>query len=295
MPSPFPGMNPYLETPALWSEVHSWLIVELARLLNSRITPKYRAAVEKRVYEESVLVGIPDVAVVRQPIGGERFSQGRSEAGMLTLSQPLVVELPESETTIERYIEVREVATGRVVTVIEVLSPKNKRSGEGRDQYLSKRLKVLSSQSHLIEIDLLRGGEPMPMKPEVASDYRVLVSRVEQRGRVLGSGGDRRPSLAELYAFSLRDGLPCFPVPLLGEDVEPIVDLNALLRRVYEAAALEWAIDYSQPLTPPLQPEDREWVEGLLGTMVVAQDFEDLEAEFEEKDAHSGTGVEPGG
>ena len=109
MRSPFPGMNPYLESPALWPEVHSWLIVELARLLNQSITPKYRAAVEKRVYEESI---------------------------------------------VERYLEIREVTTGEVVTVIEVVSPKNRRIGEGRDQYLGKRVKILDSQGHLKAIDL---------------------------------------------------------------------------------------------------------------------------------------------
>jgi Protein of unknown function (DUF4058) len=152
---PFPGMNPYLEAPSLCSEVHSWLIVELARMLNQRITPKYRAAVEKRVYEESILVGIPDVSIVRQ-------SRAVPVKAMLTatatLSQPILVALPESETTIERYLEVREVATGEVVTVVEILSPKNKRTGEGREHYLNKRRKVLGSQSHLVEIDLLRGG-----------------------------------------------------------------------------------------------------------------------------------------
>jgi hypothetical protein len=122
MVSPFPGMNPYLEAPALWSEVHSWMIVELARLLNAKIVPKYRAAVEKRVYEESVLIGVADVAVVRQGTTVERMPQ----TATMTLNQPVMVELPHFETTIERYLEVREVATGEVVTVIEVLSPKNK-------------------------------------------------------------------------------------------------------------------------------------------------------------------------
>ena len=114
MRSPFPGMNPYLESPALWPEVHSWLIVELARSLNQSITPKYRAAVEKRVYEESI---------------------------------------------VERYLEIREVTTGEVVTVIEVVSPQNKRIGEGRDQYLSKRVKILDSQGDLKAIDL---RDPLP-------------------------------------------------------------------------------------------------------------------------------------
>jgi hypothetical protein len=253
MRSPFPGMNPYLEAPALWSEVHSWLIVELARMLNQRITPKYRAAVEKRVYEESILVGIPDVSVVRQR--SNLASQPQSTT--MTLSQPVLVALPESETTIERYLEVREVATGDVVTVVEILSPKNKRfsmgeaapTGEGRDQYLSKRQKVLGSQSHLVEIDLLRGGEALPMQDAGTSHYRVLVSRVEQR------------PIAELYPFNLRDRLPCFGLPLRSGDESVPIDLNVLMQMVYESAALDLAIDYEQQPIPGLSQDDFDWVQ----------------------------------
>ena len=152
----------------------------------------------------------------------------------------------------ERYLEIREVTTGNVVTVIEIISPKNKQSGEGRNQYLSKRAKVLNSQSHLIEIDLLRNGTPLPVNPSQPSDYRVLISRVEQR------------PLAQLYPFNLREPLPCFLVPLQTSDKEPIVDLNELMRNVYEAAALDLSIDYQQQLKPPLSKEDYQWVQRLL-------------------------------
>jgi hypothetical protein len=239
----FPGMNPYLESPTLWSEVHSWIIVELARRLNSVITPKYRAAVEKRVYEESVLVGIPDVSVVQQD------SIVKPPSTMtVTLDQPVLVELPELEVVVERYLEIKEVVTGEVVTVIEVLSPTNKRTGEGREQYLNKRTKVLRSQSHLVEIDLLRTGEPMPMRSSVVSDYRVLVSRVEQR------------SQAFLYPFNVRDHLPQFLLPLKPGDVEPVIDLNSLMDDVYQSAALELAIDYQQQPIPPLSSDDFAWI-----------------------------------
>ncbi len=67
MSSPFPGMNPYLENPELWSEVHHRLITAIAIAIAPPIRPKYRVAIEKRTYlgdvEDSVLVGIPDVAV----------------------------------------------------------------------------------------------------------------------------------------------------------------------------------------------------------------------------------------
>ena len=251
MRSPFPGMNPYLEFPALWPEVHSWLIVELARFLNQSITPKYRAAVEKRVYEESILVGIPDVSVVRQRLAAVSQPQSMVQSTTLTLSQPVLVELPESETSVERYLEIREVTTGEVVTVVEVVSPKNKRTGEGRDQYLNKRTKILNSQTHLVEIDLLRGGVALPMKGGESSDYRVLVSRVEQR------------PIAQLYPFDLRDALPCFVMPLRDGDEGPIVDLNAVMQTVYQSAALDLAIDYSAQLVPALNPEEQDWVRSI--------------------------------
>jgi Protein of unknown function (DUF4058) len=127
-------MNPYLEDPAIWVELHSWLIVQLARSplvqaelsLNPQLTPKYRAAVEKRVYTDTVLVGIPDVSV---------FSKSRTPAKVATATliatTPQRVAVPMIEEVQKSYLEIREIATGQVVTVIELLSPKNKRSGEG--------------------------------------------------------------------------------------------------------------------------------------------------------------------
>lgn len=242
----FPGMNPYLENPELWSEVHFGLIAVLARFLNAVITPKYRAAVEKRVYSDSLLVGIPDVSVSQQ--GTEIATPQQTTA---TLSQPLAVTVPIAEETQERFLEIREVATGTVVTVVEVLSPKNKRSGAGKTKYDTKRQTLLNSTAHLVEIDLLRTGEAKPMVGGVASDYRVLVSRA-----------DRRPT-AELYPFNLRQALPRFLLPLRPTDQEPVVDLQQVLQQVYQEAALDLAIDYSQPPVPPVSDDDWDWIASL--------------------------------
>jgi hypothetical protein len=236
----FPGMNPYLENPELWSEVHFGLISALARSLNAVITPKYRAAVEKRVYEDTLLVGIPDVSVFQRSSSDSRAEVTKPQQTTATLSEPLVITVPIAEETQERYLEIREVGTGTVVTVVEVLSPKNKRSGEGRTRYDVKRQAVLNSTAHLVEIDLLRAGEAKPMAGGVSSDYRILVSRA-----------DRRPA-AELYPFNLRDSLPRFLLPLYSGDREPVVDLQNLLEQVYQEAALELAIDYTQQPNPPL-------------------------------------------
>lgn len=239
-------MNPYLENPQLWSEVHFGLISVLARTLNAVITPKYRAAVENRVYADSLLVGIPDVAVFQRSVKATESNNITA-----TLSEPIMVTVPVVEETQERFLEVREVGTAMVVTVVEVLSPKNKRVGEGKVKYDAKRQTVLNSLSHLVEIDLLRTGEPKPMAGGVTSDYRILVSR-----------SNRRPS-AELYPFNLRDPLPRFLLPLHPGDREPIVDLHSILSQAYQEAALDLAIDYTQPPIPPVSTEDLAWIQTL--------------------------------
>lgn len=254
MSSPFPGMNPYLENPAFWSEVHNRLIVNLADALVSQIPPQYRVAIEQRTYlsdeSDSVLVGIPDLAVFSQ---NPRAKQTSSTATVASTSEAVTVTMPVPENVKESYLEIREVATSYVVTAIEILSPKNKRAGEGRKAYERKRKQVLATTTHLVEIDLLRGGKPMLFLGEVpVSDYRIVVSR-----------GDRRP-LAQLYAFSVRQAILSFPLPLQSEDTEPPVDLQALINGLYERARYNLAIDYSQEPVPPLKEEDAVWVDALL-------------------------------
>lgn len=237
----FPGMNPYLENPTLWSEVHSWLIIELARSLNPSLIPKYRAAVEKRVYMDSLLVGIPDASVFQQ---NPETSGGPNRVTTGVLTKPIRVTLPLTEEITERYLEIREVKTGKVITVVEVLSPKNKRVGEGRDKYLTKRQKILDSATHLVEIDLLRTGNFMPMVQGIRSDYRILVSRANLRPE------------AELYPFNVTEPIPQFLFPLQPPDEEPVVNLAEILEQVYQEAALDLAIDYSVQPVPPLSESD---------------------------------------
>jgi hypothetical protein len=211
-------------------------------------------AIEQRTYlsddSDSVLVGIPDVAVFSQNKGAKLTS---STATFASTSEAVTVTMPVPENVKESYLEIREVATSYVVTAVEILSPKNKRAGEGRKAYERKRKQVLTTTTHLVEIDLLRGGKPMLFLGEVPpSDYRIVVSR-----------GDRRP-LAQLYGFSVRQVIPSFPLPLQSEDTEPLVDLQALLSGVYERARYNLAIDYSQEPVPPLKKEDAVWADALL-------------------------------
>jgi hypothetical protein len=122
--------------------------------------------------------------------------------------------------------------------VIEVLSPKNKRPGKGRTVYQEKRQTILGSASHLVEIDLLRGDSPLPMAGQInLAHYRILVSQAETRPQ------------AELYAVTVREALPCFPLPLQGTDDSVLVDLSTIVRGVYDRASYDLRIDYSQ--SPP--------------------------------------------
>ncbi len=255
MPSPFPGMDPYLEHPELWPGVHHWLIIAIAESLVPQLRPKYRVAVEVRVYEtsgdKSLLVGIPDVTVQR-PVSA--INKGDLNVAIASPpSQPVTVTLPMPETHKEGYLEVRDVATGEVVTAIEILSPTNKRPGEGRKAYENKRQRVLGRLTHLVEIDLLRAGQPMPIVSNgIEGSYRILVSR-----------GEHRPQ-AELYVFNLQDSVPSFPLPLRSGDTEPLVDLQGLLNQVYDRAAYDLVINYNREPVPPLSEVDAAWAEAVL-------------------------------
>lgn len=151
-------------------------------------------------------------------------------------------------------MEVREAAGDEVVTAIELLSPANKQRGSaGYASYLKKRLDILLSQTHLVEIDLLRGGPPLPMTGNVPeSDYRIIISRVQQRPQ------------AHLYAFTVRDPIPACPIPLRAKDGEATLNLQNLLPALYEQAGYDLRINYRLEPIPPLSPADDSWVAELL-------------------------------
>jgi hypothetical protein len=250
VPSPFPGMDPYLERPDLWPDVHNRLIAALGDELSPILRPRYYVALEERTYLEEpgelALVGRPDLTVVRR--------SGPSEPGPESRRTPAVVEveLPMAEPVRETYLEVRSVPAGEVVTVVELLSPGNKRPGTGRRVYLEKREVILSTRTSLVEIDLLRSGEPMPtLGPPVVFDYAILVSRPH-----------RRPK-ADLIAFGVRDPIPKFSLPLRREEEEPSVDLGRVLHALYDRASYDLRIDYSREAVPPLAAADAEWASGL--------------------------------
>lgn len=254
MPSSFPGMNPYLEHPSLWAGIHHRLITAIANDLAPKLRPKYIVAIEERVYEvngdTALLVGIPDVSVQSSlPLAPPT----ESNLAVASTTQPVEVMLPLPEILTEAYLEIRAVETEEVVTIIEVLSPKNKQLGIGRLQYETKRLKILGSATHFVEIDLLRQGNPMPMVGNfLPSHYRIVVSRSENRPK------------AQLYGFNLQDEIPEFSVPLTGSEPEPIINLNLLLNEIYNQGSYDLRINYSRPPIPTLSEPDMAWVNDIL-------------------------------
>lgn len=251
-------MDPYLEHPDFWPEVHHWLITLLAETLVPQVRPKYRVAIEKRIYEinqpeesingNSLLVGIPDVSIHRQS-----DQQQRPTESATVVAQPQTVTLPIPERVKQAYLEIREMQTGQVVTAIEILSPVNKRPGEGRNTYIQKRQRILSSLTHLVEIDLLRSWQAMPvLGSPMAGDCRVLISHSE-----------RRPS-ADWYAIDLKEPLPTLPIPLLNKGELATVDLQALLTAVYDRGGFDYVLDYSRPLNPALPDDKATWADQLL-------------------------------
>ena len=255
MAYPFPGMNPYLEDPELWPGVHGRLIVAITDYLSPQLRPKYFVAIEERIYQttgnDKLLIGIPDVIV--QNSQTTINSKIPNIAVATPAVQPKTVTVPISEIVKERYLEVRKVGTKEVVTVIEILSPKNKRTGEGRNAYETKRQRVLGSSTHLVEIDFLRAGEPMLVFGDgTQNDNRILVSRAENRPQ------------SDLYSFDLQDVIPSFLLPLQTGDSEPLVDLQSLLAGIYDRASYDLVIDYSQEPVSQLSEENAVWAKALL-------------------------------
>ena len=257
MPSPFPGMDPFLEAADIWPEVHSRLIVALADDLAPALMPDYYVAIEKRTYlstpDDNLLVGVPDAIVMGQPTPPISPASAPNVATLAKNDQPQTVVLPLAEEVQERYLEIRETQTDKVITLVELLSPKNKRPGEGREAYLRKRQRVLTSATHLVEIDLLHQGMPMPLQGNVRpSAYRILVSSSQQRPQ------------AALYAFNLPDLIPSFHLPLRSPQPGPTINLKPLLDGIYDRAGYSLRLTLTADALPTLSPEDKAWVIALL-------------------------------
>lgn len=249
MPHPFPGMNPWLEDPALWRDVHHSLINALRDTLAPLLRPRYFVAVETHTYitttpQPPQSSRFPDLMVINR--GGPAVAAPAAE-----LTPYINVNLPIAEPAEQGYLEVRLVPSGEVVTIIELLSHANKQSD--REAYLKKRKEIIDSHVHFVELDLLRAGTPLPYTEKAnGHHYRFFIRRSE------------RPLQARLYPFDVQQPFPSFTLPLRPDDVEPVVDLGPILQGVYDRAGYDLILRYDELPDPPLSPDDAAWAKGLL-------------------------------
>jgi hypothetical protein len=254
-------MDPYIEACGLWEDFHDDVIAEIKRVLAAALPSGYVARTQKRSYvvlvasEEKVEHAfIPDVSVTappRRPLGAARGGE-TAAAAIATDPEPVEMEAFIPREFEEKFIDIFELKPERrLVTSIEVLSPSNKkRRSPGWRKYLRKRQALLLGKANLVELDLLRGGDRMPMlKPWPKSPYTLLVSREEQA-----------PWCRVWPAFFDRP-LPTIPVPLSQPDPDIPLALQPLVEAIYERGRYREEIDYAQPLTPPLGPEEAAWLE----------------------------------
>jgi Protein of unknown function (DUF4058) len=258
MPSPFPGMDPYLEKPSLWPDVHHELISAIRAALNRQLRPLYHVRIQERVYishdtDPGRDVLIPDVSLaIRAKAASRTLGSGASSG--LEIAEPLIVTTLLDEEIRENYLEVIDDFNRQVVTVIEVLSPSNKVPGaSGRKSFDEKRSEILQSSSHWVEIDLLREGVSLALRKRIPPhDYFVLVSPVSRRPESL------------VWAIGLSQRLPVVSIPLLPEHEQAPLDLQEVIGTAYDHAGYDSEIDYTAEPTPPLDHKWTEWAHRLL-------------------------------
>jgi hypothetical protein len=249
--NPFPGMNPFLERH--WSDVHTKLITYIADALAEALPDDLNARSEERVTlhdadgEERDMR--PDVAVVESWKQGvpPQWQPETVQAGGTAIAEPQIIIVEEIT---ERWVEIKD-KNGRLITVIEILSPSNK--GADRALYRARRDAYIQSRVNVVEIDLLRGGSHTVAvlfetvhKPEGAF-YLVCVSRATSTG------------FREVYAMPLRQPLKSIRIPLRPEDSDILLDLQPIVDRCYRMGSY-WNSNYAEIPGPPLNADDAAWV-----------------------------------
>lgn len=217
MSSPFPGMDPFLEEDKRWPVFQHHLISCLYQAILPGLVDRYRARVGQRQY---------------------------------TTEQALFTSIIR-DTHEEEYIEVRQRSDGRLVTLIEVVSPANKTTNEGKRAYLCKREESRLVRANLVEVDLVLQGQPLLEYSRDGLpdwDYAVTVTRATQ------------PEKHEIYTATLQKRLPRFRLPLASDDRDTVVDLQSTFTRAYDQADFGSSIDYDRNPSTRMADEKRQWL-----------------------------------
>ncbi len=254
--NPFPGMNPFFEQ--RWRDAHASLITYLGDALQERLP----ADLVARTEEEVVTIGAGGLAVAYRPDAQVREPWSLKEPGgteMATQTPPLSATEPIRvflDDEVERWIEIQD-ESGRLITVLELLSPSNKLESAERDRYRRKRGTFISGGVNLVEVDLVRQG------PWVFGDAIKKVLR--RAGACYGVCVSRsaHPGEHEVYPIRLRERLPDIRVPLRTTDVDVVLGLQPLIDQCYERRRYQ-LLNYRLELHPPLEPSDAQWINQLL-------------------------------
>ena len=252
MPSPFPGMDPYLAVRTRWPDLHARLIYNITENLMPQLRPKYVARIGERMQLATIDQSyVPDVMLVHEvreaaPVYGET----------VVADEPKLYTMVD-EAYRETYIEIVALDTGDIVTVIEALSPANK-VGDGRDQYIQKQKDLMAAGVNLVEIDLLGYGKETTLARNIIitdpADWRYIVCTYRVKGR----------RGLEVYAVPLREKLPNCRIPLRPPDDDVVLNLTAVFHRCYDIGGYDLLIDYSQPPSVPLSEVELAWLDGYL-------------------------------
>lgn len=249
MVSPFPGVDPYLESQGFWPDFHASFITYWRDALIEVLPDNYEARMDERVSlvelpPEKIKRIEPDLAVSRRGPSTRSAAAPTDVATLEPVTVPLVIEEEERQT----FIEILRRPGRTLVAVLELLSPANKEE-PGRSSYLAKRNALLRQSVHLVEVDLLLAGQRLPLaKAPPPGDFYAYVARA-----------DRRPE-CEVYAWNVRRPIPSIPIPLANPDPDVWVDLAAVFQTAYERGRYARSIDYAAPPPASFGDEDRTWL-----------------------------------
>jgi len=257
MKSPFPGMDPYLESH--WGDVHTRLMVYASNQINAQLPGDLRARVQEGLAvmeEESFSRTIyPDVRVFERL--DRPATAPEAEAALAAVAEPYVVTLEDDPQT-WRHLEIVDTGAGdRVVTIIEILSPANKIGLQGQMNYIRKQQEFWHAGVNLVEIDLICAGSYVLAFPEdrlprpCRTTYRACVRRAANRYQ------------AEFYPMPLREPLRNIRVPLRPSDHDAMLRLQELIDACYRDGGYD-TLNYRADPEPRINEADATWADALL-------------------------------
>lgn len=254
MPSPFPGMDPYLEAPGVWPDFHGRFLDALSETLNLRMPEGYEAWIDERIQlvsPDEIRQLVADVGIARDPGPAHGLREDHRAAVVDLDLEPVSIPVVLLDPPRETFLRIVRRPDRELITIVELLSPANK-AGADHAAYLARRSEVHRQGVHLVELDFLTRGHRLPMsRPLPPGDYYAFVARAE-----------RLPD-CDVYAWSVRRRIPTIPIPLKAPDADLAVDLAVVFATAFGRGPYGRSLDYTIPPPAQLSPEDARWAEAI--------------------------------